>query len=667
MRLMLEKLATSCLDKTVATALLMRPAKPGVLAALGHPDKPAFEIPYFDRHGKPTGFCRWRYLTDTREGFLAGTEAKGLRYVQEKNTIQEVFLPPLVDWVEIQNDPNIPITFTEGELKSACATIYYGPTIGLGGVYSFKSTKRKLPLLPVFYQFKWKARKVIIAYDSDAHTNHHVLAARNELCKELLQLGALPYVATIWPAEDDSKRGLDDVVYQEGPEALKEMLDAAEAYAPAAALHELNSEVAYITDPGLVVVIESGFKMRAYDFTGHAYANRHYYTETFDKDGNPKPQKKKAAPAWLEWQERYQLRRIVYSPGQTKITETAEYNSWRGWGCEPLKGDIGPWNKLMSRLFHGKPDERRWFERWLALPLQRPGSKMYTAAVLWGVKTGTGKSLVGYTMARIYGSNFTKITDAELQSDRNEWAINKQFILGDDVTGHDQRKYADRLKTMISQLEMRIDQKYVPSYTIDDCINYLFTSNHPDAFFLEDYDRRNFIHEILGDPMTKDDVKEYMAWLNNGGGPALFAHLLKLDLGGMEPEDRAMETNARNAMIDDGLSDLGRWVRKLKTDPNLVLKVGDAVLAGDLWSSSELLRLYDPEGRGKATAGGLGKEMRRAGFKLAYAGMPVRTATGQHRLFAVRKEDEWLAIKDAKHLVAHHDTTRQPIVRERKF
>lgn len=669
---MLAKLATSLLDEQDAKALMIGPADPAELLRAEFPNKMAMELPYFDAAGRPTGFKRWRYLEDSRTALEQKTDKKPLRYVQAGGSVTEAYLPPLTDWKAVQQDPEIAIAITEGELKAACATKLGWPTIGLGGVYSFKSAKKRLPLLPMFYDFKWAGRQVVVAYDSDAHSNPMVVQARNELCKALLSLGALPHVAHLLDGfgedgETPHKRGLDDVALEEGEEAMLECLRSAEAFATSAALHELNGEVAYVKDPGLVVVLERGQTMRASDFTAHAYANRHYEEVTVDKKGDVKMTKKAAAKAWIEWPARLELSRMAYEPGKERITEDRAFNTWRGWGCEPKKGPIAPWKKLLDHLFEGKPDERRWFEQWCAIPLQQPGVKQYSAAVLWGVKTGTGKSLIGTMLGRIYGENYTLIGDKELQDGDNAWAVGKQFAMGDDVTGHEQRKYADRLKTMITQELMRINVKYVPVYTLRDVLNYYFTSNHPDAFFLEDDDRRNFVHEVTCGPLPKEFYREFVAWMKGDGPSALFHHLLHLDLGDHRAEDRAPDTAARSSMVEDGLSDVGRWVRKLKTDPDLCLRLGDAKLDGDLWTAADLVKLYDPEGKGRVSAGGLGRELKRAGFRQVYGGMPLRTSSGQIRPFAVRSRDKWDECKDGKLLGAHYDSTRSLPGTKKKF
>lgn len=664
----LAKLKTSGLSPEDAAKLKVKLADPAELKALGFPAKLAVEIPYFTITGKINGFKRWRFLEDTRSGFDAATQgSKSLRYVQAPGTPPEIYLPPFADWRAIQNDASTSIVITEGEFKAACCSRHCAPCLGLGGVYSFKSVKRRQALLPALQDFKWEGRTVVVAYDSDARTNPMVVAARNELCTILLSFGAEPLVADVTAAEDGSKRGLDDILVQEGEEALLKLLQDAEPFSASAALHELNTEVVYIRDPGIVVVQATNQKMRPSDFVGHAYANRHYWEPSITANGAERLVKRKAAQAWLEWPLRMELRTLAYEPGQPQVTEDNRLNTWMGWGVEPKKGSVKPWKDLLDYLFINKPFERSYFERWCAYPFQHPGVKMYTAAVLWGVNTGTGKSLVGYTLGRLYGRNFTEIGDCELQGDFNEWAVDKQFIMGDDVTGHDQRKYSGKLKKMITQLEMRIERKYIPAYTVRDVINYLFTSNHPDAFFLEDDDRRNFVHEVQGSPLPVEFYRSYMAWLNSGGASFLFDHLLHLDLGGMRAEDRAPDTEARRSMIDDGLSDLGRWVRRLRDDPVSCLKLGDAKLNGDLWSANELIKLYDPDGRSRATAGGIARELKRAGFRQVYGGMQVGTCRGPQRLFAIRNSSKWL-IAAGPELAVHYDATRGglPVERAKK-
>jgi len=229
-----------------------------------------------------------------------------------------------------------------------------------------------------------------------------------------------------------------------------------------------------------------------------------------------------------------------------------EYNLWKGWGCEPKKGDITPWRDLLDYIFKGETKARRWFERWCAYQFQNPGKKLFTACLIWGVHTGTGKSLIGYTLGRIFGENFTEIGQEHLQGNFNAFAEKKQFILGDEITGSNKREHADYLKSMITRSRVEINAKYMPTYFVDDIINYYFTSNHPNAFFLDDHDRRMFVHQVMGEPLPKIFYDQYDKWMNSEGPAALFDYFLKLDIKEFQHSDPALKTEARQTMITDG-------------------------------------------------------------------------------------------------------------------
>jgi putative DNA primase/helicase len=149
--------------------------------------------------------------------------------------------------------------------------------------------------------------------------------------------------------------------------------------------------------------------------------------------------------------------------------------------------------------------------------------------VLWSVHQGTGKTLLGYTLRDIYGDNAVEIKDKHLTSGFNTWARNRQFIIGDEVTSRsDKRDEADHLKGLITNEFVRINDKFIPEYTIPDVMNYIFTSNNPDAFFLESSDRRYFVWEIVGTPLPLGFYHQYDKWFKSVGPSHLFHHLLTL-------------------------------------------------------------------------------------------------------------------------------------------
>ena len=632
-----DKMAECGLDQSVAHQLGYQPYEAKeVQPKLGLPiAKAGFIIPYHDFQGRATKFWRFRFLESSNSGFAALTDKKEVRYLQPKRSVNEIYIPTILNWEPIIEDVGKPIFITEGELKAACACAVGLPTLGLGGVWCFRSAAQHMAMLPQFSEVVWKGRTVYICYDSDAASNNMVIQAENALARELLLMGATPLIIRLPSLCPPRKTGLDDFIVSEGVEALQVHIDAAGQWKAAQELHLMNEEVVYVNNPGVILRLDNLQRMAPRAFVDHAFATRRYFEEVPTANGT-KMVERSAASEWLKWPQRATVERVTYKPGHPRITEAGELNIWRGWGCTPTEGDITPWRELLDHIFAGQPAARRWFEQWLAYPLVHPGVKMASSALLWGREHGSGKSTMGYTMFRIYGDNSTEIQDKDLAANFNEWAENKQFVLGDEITGGDKRTSADRMKSMITQKLLRLNPKYVPSYTIPDCINYLFTSNHPDAFFLEDKDRRFFIHEVKGAPLPAAFYTKYYKWLNGSGAHALFHHLLNLELSDFNPQAPAYMTDSKREMIDSGRSDLGTWVAMLRDCPETVLRLGDKVLEHKLWTASELLAMYDTRGTGKVTTNGLARELLRAGFEKVYKGMPVPTPMGPQKLWMIR-------------------------------
>ena len=633
----------------------------------GKAKPPVMEIPYPDPDGNfPTAaFCRARRLTDPAGFELAALGgAKPQRYAQRAESLNEVYLPPLlpVPWRAVMADPTKDVIITEGELKAAAGCQLGYPTMALGGVEMWRARKKDVALLPALAETAWGGRTAYIAFDSDAATNPDVARARRQLAAALTELGAKTKLTNIPPSSTGTKQGLDDFIVAAKGKAFdavaKLLADAADWGADLEPFHQLNKEVLYIRHPGMVVELATGKLMDPYKFSGHQYANRHYIVDT-----ETGPRKQKLAPDWIEWEGRNQAEGITYAPGQGRITDGGEWNEWEGWGVQPKPGDTSPWRELLDWVFRGDAGARKWFERWCAYPLQHPGTKMFASAVLWSAHHGTGKTLMGYTLRDIYGKNATEIKDKDLAGNFNEWARNRQFVIGDEVTGSDKREKADLLKGLITQEELRVNVKFMPSYVVRDCVNYYFTSNHPDAFFLDDHDRRYFIWEITGAPLPREFYDRYDDWLKKGNGPAhLFDYLLKLDLKGFNPRAHAPMTEAKQDMIADSKSDLGAWVLRLREDPVGALTAMGAAASKecDLFTPSQLHSCYDPEHATKVTVNGVSRELRRGGYRKRV----VRTSTGPTKLFAVRNVEQWEAA-NPKAWAEHYDKFFGP--KARKF
>ncbi len=659
-----QKLSESGLSLEDAELMGIEVLTPEQTSRLGFDALAALKINYLDAKGKPMldwpkhkPFFRIRYLGQANT-FDKITEGKEQRYTQPANTVCCAYFPQHenMDWPTILADATVAIIVTEGELKAACSCKNDFPTIGLGGVYNYRSLKQGVEFLPELEAINWVGRNVYLAFDSDFMTNAMVCRALVEYGEALIERGAYVHIAVLpdLAAEDGKKTGLDDYLMdasQGGPDNFREILHVAQPLGLTRVLFDYNKKYVFIRQPGIVLDQTSMAKIPPAVFKEALEATKTYSENVLKPDGTISFKQVPAAAAWISWPMRHQAERLTYLPGKERRFE-GNLNVWPGWGLQPKKGDVKPFMELLTHLFKGaEPEAMQWFLKWLAYPLQHPGTKMFTSAIFHGVTHGTGKSLVGYTLGRIYGQNFSEISQSDLHAGFNEWAEAKQFIMGDDVTGSNKREDNDLLKKLITQKEMRVNIKYVPSYVVPDCINYFFNSNHPDAFFLEDTDRRFFIHEVLVEPMAEKFYSAYAglpgkpgsSWLERGGAEAVFDFLLKLDLKDFNPSAPAYKTQARARLISDTQSDLGAWVRRLIAMPDEVLKLGEIKLKQDLFTNKELLAIYDPIGRTSVSANGLGRELRRAKVQQVLGGRMVQMPEGgSDRYYAIRNVAAWV-------------------------
>jgi hypothetical protein len=647
---LLLKLKASALDAQDLKALGIQAytaaevaAKPSMAVRL---PAAGFVIPYYDVNSEYVDFFRFRYLEPpARNGFAALTVQKELRYTQPPALKPRVYFSPLFPWKELlaRKPEERSFYITEGELKANCACKHGFPTLALGGVWNFRSARANQPLIPDLEQLDLKDVAIYIVYDSDAVTNPEVLKAENALARQLLKRGAVPKVLRLPELAKFKKVGLDDYLVARGAASFAKLTGKAEEWAASRALHEFNEEFLFLRESATVLDLEQRHRWTAQTAVNSVLVNR-TFTVTEHRKKDAVMVEKRTAAEWLKWDGRGQLETVTYKPGAAPIVEGC-WNGWRGWGLEETavkRGSVEPWRELLDFIFDGHDvAHRRWFEQWLAYPLQHPGTKLFTATVLWGAQ-GTGKTLIGHTMSRIYGENYTEVNERELHGGFNEWAEYKQFALGDEITSGDKRGVADHLKGLITQKFLRINPKHIKPYCLPDCINWLFTSNHCDAFFLEDDDRRYFVIEILKPPLPQAFYDAYDAWYkSDAGAGALFYHLLHLDLKNFSPMAPPPLTTSKQEMIADGRSDLAHWCSVLKELPeealkNVVLGGGDLSNKRTLWTVSELLARYEGGRTTRVTANGMSRELKRSGFRKVLGGVPVWTGQGPQKLWQVR-------------------------------
>ena len=678
------KLAESGLDDDDVKLLNISVLADNESRELGHHELPSIYIPYFSAAGEPLDFYRLRYL-DTPEPSSdfakIATPKKFPKYVQKKKTPPRAYFPPPalnpdyahLSWADIGNDPSIPIIITEGEFKSACATKYVMPTIGLGGVWSFRSKRFGYNMLPELEAFDWVGRRVYIIFDSDSSTNPQVEHARSVLYNEIVRMGGKPLIIDLpplaepaadeptdefEPIDPDSitvpKTGLDDYImankagHPMATQTVENLLGLGERlHGP---LDEFLRRFAFVSQTNAVADLVTG-DLLPLDAFRNTYANEML---------PPRNDKEKPQPLtrlWLSSPQRMTLRNMVNKPGMPRLvrdangdTQTVDFNVWPGWGVKPRKPSTKtlPFDDLLAHLYPD-PKDRNTILDWLAYPLQNPGYKLPTALLLVGGQ-GTGKSMLLQTVARIYGEGYRPLSFSEFEGGYTHW-MEGGFVIWDEfsIGSHSRVNLYAKLKDAVTATKVTINRKFTPQYDVAACFNMAFTSNYMGELPLDPDDRRMIIMQSLAKPKPQVFYMRYVRWLESGGASELFYNLLQRDLENFQPGRAAPMNEAKEEMINLAHGDLFNWCVQLIKDPDSVLVTPQGEpLDWYLASAVDLANLFMQHNPGENVTGQwMGRILYKAGYKSVHPLWPkavkVTTPKGtkvSKRLFLLREPPE---------------------------
>lgn len=221
----------------------------------------------------------------------------------------------------------------------------------------------------------------------------------------------------------------------------------------------------------------------------------------------------------------------------------------------PQPGDSGPFLEFIDYLFVSE-SERHEVLRWLATLIARPDIRMHYGLLLISERQGVGKTTLGASiLAPLVGiQNVGFPGENDVTSTFNEWVAHKRLAIVSEIYSGSSWKAYHALKSVITDKDISVNQKYMRQYVIENWCHVLASSNSMRALKMENDDRRWFYPEVTEVAWPRSKFDALRTWLN-AGGLNIIKHWA-INWGNyVNQSDRAPMTDRKREMIEGSRSE----------------------------------------------------------------------------------------------------------------
>ena len=212
---------------------------------------------------------------------------------------------------------------------------------------------------------------------------------------------------------------------------------------------------------------------------------------------------------------------IAYEPDHPLIITVNGVRAVNRWVRPDIvgqQGNVELWEQLLAHLF---PDEADRFEvkRWVATLIARPRIRMKYGLLLASTMQGVGKTTLGDILRKLVGFRNSSTPSAQeiVSSSFNSWIGSKRLVIVNEIyEGRDKQAY-HKLKSFITDESIRINEKFMPSYEIQNWAHFILCSNSPLALRIEADDRRFLVPLVTEEKQNAEFWEQLHAWLECDG------------------------------------------------------------------------------------------------------------------------------------------------------
>lgn len=265
------------------------------------------------------------------------------------------------------------------------------------------------------------------------------------------------------------------------------------------------------------------------------------------------------AEAWLKHDHRMTCFSQCFVPGGERFID-GKFNTW---DCPWIIGRGKSFKKQFDALFAQVfpiPEEREYALQWFAHIIQHPDNPPPIALISVTKQTGTGRGILIEVISSILGTYHTSAQSLEslIESTFNDWRHESLLTVIHEAhqpTFRDRLKYANLLKTVISDSTVRINPKGRKPFNTKTYNRLFMSTNSADGILIEEGDRRVAVVEGNKNKMPRAQSDELAELIKNPAFRKYVAtRLLKIEIKINFFEEPPM-TESRKLMMDLSVSD----------------------------------------------------------------------------------------------------------------
>lgn len=220
-----------------------------------------------------------------------------------------------------------------------------------------------------------------------------------------------------------------------------------------------------------------------------------------------------------------------------------------------VPGDPAMFLEFMEYMFVNER-ERHEVLKWCATLISRPEVRMSYGLLLISERQGVGKTTLGAgILAPLVGvQNVGFPGENDITSSFNDWVAHKRLAIVSEIYSGSSWKAYHALKSVITDRDLTVNQKYMRQYVIENWCHVLASSNSMRALKMENDDRRWLYPEVTEVPWPRHKFDALRKWLHDGG-LAIIKHWADNFGDYVSQSERAPMTERKQEMIEGSRSE----------------------------------------------------------------------------------------------------------------